>query len=125
MGLTRRLVGRSFSGREGRKGNAVHHVNLAVARAVGAEARLQSQLMRCLSERWEGSGALESSPRPHLSSVPREETTCLQAFSLQIQSIFFFGCLVLSQANGTFLCYTCTSSFVHSYYYYIFFVDSF
>lgn len=63
------MVDLSVSGRQRRQGNAVHHVNLAVAGAVGAEARLHSMLMRCLSERWEGSGALDSAPRAQLTAL--------------------------------------------------------
>lgn len=81
------LVDWSVGGREGRQGSAVHHVNLAVARAVGAKARLHSQLMRCLSEKWEGSGILDSAPKTPSVSLC-EETTRPQAFSLP-NSIYF------------------------------------
>lgn len=86
--VTDEEVGRSV-GR--RAGNAVRHVNLVLARAVGAEARLHSRLMRCLSERWEGSAALDSAPKPHLSA-PGKKQLVLMASSLRCDhpiSIYF------------------------------------
>lgn len=81
--VTDEEVGRSVGGRAGgRAGNAVRHVNLVLARAVGAEARLHSRLMRCLSERWDGSAALDSAPKPHLSA-PGKKRLVLMASSLR------------------------------------------
>lgn len=98
--VTDEEVGRAV----GRAGNAVRHVNLVLARAVGAEARLYSRLMRCLSERWEGSAALDSAPKPHLSA-PGKKTTrpdgffsplWSSTFNLVLSSMlcfYFFGSL--------------------------------
>lgn len=77
----------------GRKENTVSHSSLGVAQAVSAEARLHSQLMRCLSERWGGSNAPDSAPQTP-SVGPREETTRPQAFfffnSSNLIFLFFF-----------------------------------